>query len=239
MFLLLLLFLPLAGIQAQQLRFDSVQARFPRLQQESEPYAVHYGFTNEGPQPVKITEVTLSCGCLSATYPEGEVAPGERGTVTVTFRPKGYIGPILREACVYTTHSGEEPAQCLILRGEVLPPSDPWYPYPHHLGLLRTKQKSVTFRIRGRSGKMVEAVVAVNSGKQPLHITADGLPPYLTFATAPATIEAGQESDLRFTLQLDALPPKVRQEGITLQVKLQGIGAPADDLPVFQIQLLP
>lgn len=245
----LLLMLLCTGGRAQQqhtaeqgadvLRFDSLEAHFPRLQQESEPYAVHYGFTNVGRQPVTIRRVSLSCGCLSANYPQGEVAPGERGVITITFRPKGYVGPIFREACLYTSLSDEEPTQCLKLYGEVLPPTDPWYHYPHHLGYLRAKQTGVTFRIRGRSGKMVEAVAVVNSGETPLQISSSDLPPYLSLFTAPAVIKPGEEADLRLVLLIDKLPVEVRQTGLVLPVRMKGTGAPADNLPLFQIKIVP
>ena len=245
----LLLMLLYTGGRAQQqhtaergtdvLRFDSVEAHFPRLRQESEPYAVHYGFANVGRQPVIIRQVSLSCGCLSADYPQGEVAPGERGVITITFRPKGYVGPIFREACLYTSLSDEEPTQCLKLYGEVLPPSDPWYHYPHHLGNLRAKQTGVTFRIRGRSGKMVEAVAVVNSGETPLQISSSDLPPYLSLSTTPAVIGAGEEADLRLTLVIDELPVKVRQTGLSLPITLKGTGVPTDSLPTLRIKIVP
>ncbi|TGY78886.1 DUF1573 domain-containing protein [Bacteroidales bacterium] len=47
------------------------------------------GFTNTGTAPIVVTRVFSDCGCTAASYTKGEIAPGERGEVTVRFNGKG------------------------------------------------------------------------------------------------------------------------------------------------------
>lgn len=218
-------------LQQSVLQFDSVDARFPQLAQEDAPYPVRYTFTNRGSEAVRIERVTVSCGCLSVDIPERLIPAGGKGSITVAFHPKGYTGQVYRQAWVYTSLSAEQPTQRLSLTGQVLPPADRWYRYPHRLGLLRTRQQEITFRPTAGQRKLVESLVCVNSGDTPLLLSADGLPPYLTFATSQPILSPSEEADLLFTLHLDQLPPEVRRQGTRIEVTLQGATAPGTTAP--------
>ncbi len=51
-----------------------------------------FGFTNTGTQPLKITQAKPSCGCTAPDWTHKEIAPGEKGTVTVKFDSRGRPG---------------------------------------------------------------------------------------------------------------------------------------------------
>jgi len=52
-----------------------------------------FEFTNTGDTPLVITKVKSTCGCTVPTKPEGAIAPGEKGVISVKYDTKrpGFI----------------------------------------------------------------------------------------------------------------------------------------------------
>lgn len=46
-----------------------------------------FEFTNNGTTPLVVTRVITSCSCLKASHTRKPVAPGEKGTITITYEP--------------------------------------------------------------------------------------------------------------------------------------------------------
>lgn len=46
-----------------------------------------FAFVNEGKAPLVLVRVITSCSCLKANFSKRPVAPGERGTVRITYEP--------------------------------------------------------------------------------------------------------------------------------------------------------
>ncbi|MGB0885059.1 MAG: DUF1573 domain-containing protein [Chitinophagales bacterium] len=51
-----------------------------------------FTITNTGNNPLIISSAKGSCGCTVPTYPKAPIAPGESGTLEVSFDPKGKSG---------------------------------------------------------------------------------------------------------------------------------------------------
>lgn len=62
-----------------------------------------FDVVNSGDLPMEIEGVYVSCGCTSATHSKDVIAPGEKGSVFVTFYPKNLKGGYLKTIYVYTT----------------------------------------------------------------------------------------------------------------------------------------
>lgn len=54
------------------------------------PVSHEYPFTNSGSGTLTISGVSTSCGCTTAKATKTELAPGESGTIEVTYSPRGY-----------------------------------------------------------------------------------------------------------------------------------------------------
>lgn len=64
---------------------------------ESDKEVSHmFRFTNNGDSPLVIYGTESSCGCTVAEYTSGPVAPGECGTVTVTYTAEGNPGRFIK-----------------------------------------------------------------------------------------------------------------------------------------------
>ena len=80
-----------------------------------------YTFTNTGKTPLVIADVRSTCGCTVAQdWPKDPVAPGEGGTITVTFDSEGRPG--IQSKAITVVANTNPPSTVLTLTGEVLGP---------------------------------------------------------------------------------------------------------------------
>lgn len=208
-------------IEQSAMQFETTEVLFPAMADTTQPFTAEYRYVNKGQESLIIRKVTSSCGCITADYSTRPVSMDSTGVVKVAFNPKGYAGSIFREINVYTSLSLQRPTARLRLSGEVIP-TDPWRNYPYKIGLLRTRQKSVTFKLTNSSEKQGESIVCVNSGESDMRLSAVDLPPYLKFRTNPSVIKSGQEADLQFLLDVALLPSTLREDTI-IPVVLNGV----------------
>lgn len=204
------------------LQFDKTDVVFPKIKETDVPYTLTYNYVNQSDKAITIDKVTVSCGCMEAKYDKILVPAGDKGSIKIAFNPHGYSGKVYRQAFVYTSLSAERPTARLTLSGEVVPSKNPWRGYPYHLGTLRTKQKTVNFKVTNRKNKIAEVIACGNGGNQPLNLLVRELPPYLKFYTQPSVIKPGEEADLIF--QLDVLQlPKETKSIISIPIILNGL----------------
>jgi hypothetical protein len=51
-----------------------------------------YTFTNNGTDPLIISDIKVTCGCTVPAFPKEPVAPGQKSVISVKFDTKGKIG---------------------------------------------------------------------------------------------------------------------------------------------------
>jgi Protein of unknown function (DUF1573) len=71
----------------------------------------HFKYQNSGVTPVRFKSVKTSCGCTAAQSQRKEVAPGEKGEVTATFKIGDRTGTQVKTVTVET----DEPAHAVTL----------------------------------------------------------------------------------------------------------------------------
>lgn len=213
-------------IKQKVLVFSDPDAAFPELEETASPYTVEYSYVNRGKHPLSIRKVTVSCGCMDADFDKKPIPAGGKGSIRISFNPKGYSGNIYRQAFVYTSLSKVQPTVRLTLTGKVAPSNDPWRGYLHRFGTLRAKQKAVTFKVSDHQSKLVEVIACGNSGDRPLTLSVKNLPLYLKFGTSSPVIQPGEEADLIFQYDGTFLPVEA-SDTITIPVVLEGVGSEA------------
>ena len=77
-----------------------------------------FKYTNKGDQPVKITNVKSSCGCTVPALKKNEVAPGESGEITATFKIGNRTGTQVKTVRVDTDHPAQ-PSANLVLKAVI------------------------------------------------------------------------------------------------------------------------
>ena len=78
---------PAANIELQERSHD-----FGLVKEDGGAVSHEFTFTNTGDAPLVIISATASCGCTRPTYTQQPVKPGKKGTIKVTYLPKGRPG---------------------------------------------------------------------------------------------------------------------------------------------------
>ena len=105
------------------------------------PATITVMLRNTSTHPAEIKYIDTGCGCSKATYPAGEVNPGQDAQVTLTFDCKqlGHFDRIVR---VYDKQS-EKPAEFEV-RGQVVAKIENYTGnYPFKLGVLLTDAEAI------------------------------------------------------------------------------------------------
>ena len=79
-----------------------------------------FEFTNTGDAPLIITDVKSSCGCTVPKKPEGPIAPGKTGEISVKY-DTNRVNPIRKTITVLS--NADTPTVALKIKGEVIDPS--------------------------------------------------------------------------------------------------------------------
>ena len=101
--LLLLPFLLLCTlVQGQEVVFSTRSWDFGPMEEADGAVEHDFAFRNESGRPLRIGSVSVSCSCVSASFPHTEIPAGGTGVITLSFSPAGAAGKTHRYADVYT-----------------------------------------------------------------------------------------------------------------------------------------
>lgn len=196
------------AIEQSVLVFEQSEQQIPNLSEDDAPVSVDFRFANRGAQPLVITRVVTSCGCLATDWPREPIPAGGKGTIRAVFKPKGHPGQLFRKIFVYTNLSQQSPTVRLAVTGHVRPTADKWNEYPYAMGALRCRRRDVTLRNTHSNSKVAECIECINAGDKTLHLTLKkgSTPAYLTFRTSVEILEPGKVADLIFILNSSQIP---------------------------------
>lgn len=212
------------------LHFDMKEVNVGDLSEDDAPVTYHFHFQNVSKKTVALTKVNTSCGCTVATFSKAPVQPGEKGEVSLVFNPFQQAGKVNKHAFVYTDLSHSCPTAKIFLVGKVELTANPLAAdYPHPMGnALRVKRNTLYFKEMPSDGTRVERLVCINTGKEPLKLSASLIPQYAKFATEPEIIAPGQEADIVVTIDGSLLPPVSKAE-FGFPIVMEGISAIPSD----------
>lgn len=167
------------------------------------PKTVLFTFSNRGTEPLQITEVHPSCGCISVTYPEEPVPAGQSGVITATY-DAGMLGTFYRELAVYT--NAQPLPFYLSFEGRVVEtPLDYDGDFPIDLGNVRLNRNYIEFNDVNKGDKPVTELQIVNMQHTPYTPQLMHLPNYLSVEYLPAEVQPGRVGKIRLTLDSDRL----------------------------------
>lgn len=204
----------------EAMAFERTTVTAEPLEEDGGAKSYIFSWRNEGRTPLVITRVRSTCGCAVAAYDREPVAAGAKGTVTVTYHPKGHPGAFRQRIFLYTQLDDTRPTAVLTLAGEVIPSTRPTYAYPHAKGSLLLKHDEVAFAASRRG---VESIECLNGGDDTLRISVDTLllPPCVRAEFVPAVLAPGGVGEL--TVRFD---PSAGRAPRRLPVMLRGLGLP-------------
>lgn len=109
-------FSPLAEDFKAMITFSETEKDLGKIQHQ-QPVEVAFEFTNNGSDPLQITEVKTSCGCTASDWPKQAVAPGEKATIKATYNAAA-LGAFTKTVTVFS--NAEQATTVLKLKGEVI-----------------------------------------------------------------------------------------------------------------------
>lgn len=194
----------LAGTAAAQARFTSntEEHRFGQIEWKH-PVTAEYIITNTGNQPLVLSEVEPDCACAVAKWTQTPIAPGEKGTVSVTFDAEA-LGHFYKSVAVFT--NAEPHVVYLNLSGEVVREiKDFTKTHPFLIGDIRLDHDALDFPDTHHGERPTLQLGVVNLSTQVYEPVLMHLPPYLTAEADPAVLQPGERGVIRLTLHTERL----------------------------------
>ena len=82
--------LTFASAQNQaEIKFDQISYDFGAFSESNPVHKTTVTFTNVGKAPLVINQVIASCGCTIPKYDKRPIAPGQKGSIDVTYNGTG------------------------------------------------------------------------------------------------------------------------------------------------------
>lgn len=162
------------------------------------PHTVVFGFTNKGSKALHIKKVQPSCGCTQASYTHGNIAPGERGEITVVY-DAGILGTFSKYVEVYT--NADKDPEFLTFQGRVVSElADYASGFPIDLGNVRLNTNYVELDSIRKGNLAVAELSVVNTERTAYRPELMHLPPYLHAEYLPENIPGGKTGIIRLIL---------------------------------------
>lgn len=206
---------------------------------EDELPVYEYKFVNNWDKPLAISGITSSCSCAVAKASADVIAPGESGSINVTYHPEGHPGKFRRRIFVYTNMSATKPTAVLSLDVSVEATSPKSSRFPHQMGRMRMKVKEYSFH--SDLSDMV-CLSFLNIGDTPLtpQVDCNLLPAYLKVWCETPDVEQDKEGEIcvAFDSEKFAETPHGRQMPVRIPVVFKGLGvSPSASAITINIEL--
>ncbi len=177
---------PDAGI----LKFDAVHIDAGEINETDAPTTYSYRFVNVGDRTVRINRIVTTCSCMTAAVVDKDIAPGEEGSVTLRYNPKGHPGGFERRVFVYTDDN-RQPSAVLRLKVNVRAGDGTSDDFPEQMGWINADRRSIIF---DRTVSDTRTIRFVNKSGRRLKMECETmmLAPCLSFDADPETVENGE-----------------------------------------------
>ncbi len=107
--LLLILGFSFAMAQASaSIKFDKLSYNFGTFSEKTPVQKVIFTFTNTGNAPLVINQVIASCGCTVPKYDKKPIAPGQKGTIEITYNGQGKFPGHFKKSITIRTNGKPE-----------------------------------------------------------------------------------------------------------------------------------
>ena len=119
MTLLLLCGITFASAQKPaEIKFDKTVHNFGTFTDKNPVQECTFTFTNVGEAPLVINQAVASCGCTVPTYTKTPIAPGQKGSIKVTYNGTGKMTGTFKKSITVRTNAISEMTR-LYVEGEM------------------------------------------------------------------------------------------------------------------------
>ncbi|WP_321371612.1 DUF1573 domain-containing protein [uncultured Draconibacterium sp.] len=162
-----------------------------------------FKFTNNGDAPLVLSNVRASCGCTTPKWTREPVAPGETGSIDVSYNPKNRPGSFNKSVTV--SSNAENRTVVLRINGKVEPREKTLAEkYPRKIGSLRVKSNYLSFAKIKKGDVVTKELELVNDTDKPVNVGFRTVPKHLKAKAEPETIPANSTGKLIVTYDSEA-----------------------------------
>lgn len=105
--------------EGAQIEFEKTAHDFGKFSESNPTVSCTFTFTNTGDKPLVIVQAQASCGCTVPEYPKGEIKPGGKGTIKVTYNGAGRYPGVFAKTITIRSNAKPETTR-LVIKGEML-----------------------------------------------------------------------------------------------------------------------
>ena len=91
-----------------EIKFDKQTINLGTFPESAGEKTATFTFTNTGDAPLIINQLVASCGCTTPDYDKKPIAPGQKGTIKVTYNGKGKFPGYFKKSITVRTNAATE-----------------------------------------------------------------------------------------------------------------------------------
>lgn len=184
-----------AFAQGPQIHIPKSTHNFGTIKEDAGPVSYSFDIQNRGDEPLIITRVSTSCGCTASEWTKEPILPGSSSIIKATYNPLNRPGAFNQSITVYTNASNS--GSVLIMRGNVEPrEKTPEDIYKRRMGDLGFANSHLSFGKVTQAEKAEGGLDVYNFGSEPITLSFERVPSYITLETKPNTIEPGEKGQI-------------------------------------------
>lgn len=162
-------------------------------------------FNNEGEAPLKIRNISTTCGCMAALVSKDTVAPGKEGKISVKFDTRGYGGQVAKQVFV-ESNDPADPQTMLEVKVDIEVPPSPKIdiePYNFDIGL---EVEGEDIKARMKVMNRGEMELRLEFSHRNASFFLDGKP-----APSPLKVAAGKSLELEIRIPAEGRTGMLRE----------------------------
>lgn len=182
--------------------FDEMVHDFGSFKEADGLQTTTFSFTNSGTEPLVLSNVRASCGCTTPKWTREPVAPGQKGSIEVTYNPKNRPGSFNKSITINS--NADNPTVVLRITGQVEQREKTLAEqYPRTIGPLRAKSNYISFAKLTMGQQDTKELELINDTDKPVEVGFRTVPKHLTAKVEPSTIPAHGKGNLIVTYNTD------------------------------------
>jgi hypothetical protein len=180
------------------LEYKLTNLDFDTLREEQGPVERRFIVYSKGTSPLRLLAVKPGCGCTTADYTHGPIAPGDSGFIAVVYDPANRPGPFYKTIFI-ETNDPENLQTYLTISGYVVPrPRSVEERFPVRWGKLRSDRQHIAFGDVFDHEQRTDTLRIVNTANSALSVKKPrgGFPSWYSLSMIPSKLGPGAEGKL-------------------------------------------
>lgn len=186
------------------IEFSEKEYNFGKIEEKGGDVTHVFEFKNTGSEAISISAVRASCGCTTPNWTRKPIAAGEKGEISVTYKPLGRPGVFGKTITITAKNSKKEETVVLKISGEVIRDK-----FPIKMGALNLNKLTLSFKKVKKPQKttkiLVDSAAVYNNSQQTIAVKFGNLPKYLSAEVEPIKPTYQQRSNTLLPSQTGVL----------------------------------